>query len=447
MRRRYGIYIGACMCSAVILGGCGSIDQNSNVQAIPPVVNETQVQVETGEETSTAEEELKEEADIIVDRLGYRQFCRKNVYVLGNDINPVFEVRDEEKGKVVFTGSLRLVDDKDYDGKRLYLGDFSDYKLKGTFRIYQEDIGCSHLFSITPDRYKNEYKDIYEAIEAVEYSDISDWLYGLDNMLLAKDMYEDTYLDANYIESSLKNIMEYQDAETGVIAEDANNIEETGNLSATAQYAGLLAHYNIMFSEENPELAKECLDKASKAFAYVERNRDELPDDTYYYAASELYRATGQYIYRGAIERYDSLEEVKTSGEYDYKISADIAYLKTNYRIDYERCQGIMKEYQHAAEDISSLIDKNHFHVQKDIEKLTDEQILCNMQKLGLVSYVVSGYEYAGILENYVHYLDGLNEASIFVITDKETIDEELEAEDAIELSKLLFAIGHLYNS
>ena len=137
------------------------------------------------------------------------------------------------------------------------------------------------------------------------------------------------------MEESLQTLLSSQDTQSGaffnevmkvpvdVITEeamDALNADSTGHessaiesvgtisLTTTAQMAGVLAQYSYLYKNDNPELSLKCLKASQSAYGYMEKYRGNTDTDAWYYAAVQLYRATGQYKYRNAIAEYDTIE-------------------------------------------------------------------------------------------------------------------------------------------
>ncbi|MBQ0027966.1 MAG: glycoside hydrolase family 9 protein [Lachnospiraceae bacterium] len=440
-----------CGVLAIMLIGCGNagnIGAESHIQGNIEATDVLYIEDAVSDEESglAAVSEVEEENEaidlntvegndaFIIDDIGYRPVSRKYVYIYGENLDKKYEIINIENGRTVFANELKIVAGKETDGTKLYVGDFTDYVSKGTFRIHHEELGYSKAFRIYPDRIRDEYKEIYNQIKACEVENKADLLYVLSNLLLIKDVYPDAYADSDYINAKIDELIGLQDE----LAEEAEPGDE--EITMAAQYAGVLAQYSVIYEEENAELAQKARMAAQRTFTYAERNRDKVAGDIYYFSSAQLYRATGQYMYRSAIEWFDSLGSEKTDySRYGYVFLADVAYLKTNKRTDYERCQSLMKNYLLQAGKISQDIDKSTFYVEKNISRLSELQILGNMQKLALVSYVVSGHEYTTILENYVHYMNGVN--------DKSDVDTDAKMqENAVILSKKLFSLAHLYN-
>lgn len=450
---RYIKYVVLVLFATTMLTGCGKSD--GAIETSVEAVSESATDVSDAQK-SEEQQEILTTSSIGIDRNGYRQAGKKYAFLVGKDIDEQFEIINTESKESVFKSELVVLKEYD-DGRTIYLGDFSDYIIKGTFQIYNSSLGYSEIFEINQDIYTNYYRSIYSELESNKYESNSDWMYVLSNMLLTHDVYADAFTDSDYIASSIETLIYQQDDSGAVFTEvmersEANAArektdeekEKLTDIQTTATFAGLLAQYASIYNEDNPELALECVNAAKKAYEYVQLNSDQVYSDLLYYEACELYRATGQSLYLNAVKLYDEQENKKNS-IYNYTFIANISYLKSNYRTDYERSKGIMNSYLKKVDSLSSTISKANCFVQSDIKKIHDPVILDNMMEIAMVSYVVSGYEYSGVVENYMHYINGANDVNKVMFFDEKESQNGMEMGKQIEKSKLIFVLGHFY--
>lgn len=380
---------------------------------------------------------------ITCDARGYHPSGKKVLYIMGGELDKSFQIVDMTTKEPVYEGLLTKLDVEDGED-HIYIGDFSDYTKEGEYRVYQQDVGYSGEFAIDKQLYREMYHQAYEIVKGTEYNTTSELMYVLSTLLLTHEIYDQAEFDGAFVADKIKVLMGHQDEESGAVSQELQ--AEVISLSATAEYAGLLAQYYADFCEEDEEFALECLNLAEKAYLYLEQYADNVSSDSLYYASSQLYRATGQYKYRNAIEWYDSMEDSqRTVSDYDFTFLADVAYLKSAYRTDYIRCESMMNGYLREMVAISDTSDKLHYYVQSDIDELGEYEVLDNMMKLGLVSYVVSGREYASIQGNYMHYLLGLNGNQQNYIETGIGEDAIPVKDDIIAVSKLIFVLAGDY--
>ncbi len=381
---------------------------------------------------------------LITDRLGYEPAGKKVVFLRTDNTDADYSIIDMSTNEVVYEGIMTKMDITGNESTHLYTGDFSDFSTEGTYRILQEDVGYSYPFDIKKNIYKNLNMDIYNRVATAKYTKTSDLIYVLANLMMTKDIYSDSYINETFIRNSIERLLKSQDAGTGAVYDLLTVSEELDgeeSLTSTAEFAGVMAQFYQLHKEEPDELVLASLQAALRAYQYMDSYRDNVSADSYYYASAAMYRATGQIKYRNAIALYDQMEhEAKQLSQYDFVMLADVAYLKSEYKVDYNRCEQIMTDYLNDMVRLSALTDKQHFYVQSNIDELSENDIICNMMKLGLVGYVVSGHEYASIQGNYIHYLLGVNGNKRDYML--EGMGDTPIGENILELSRLIFVLG-----
>ncbi len=445
----------ACFC----ISSCGTADVSEAPAAEQPVSIAT-----LGFVPDFSYEYSEQIPHIITDRVGYSPTGKKVAYIKGNDLEKGYSIITSTGAETVYEGKLKKISE---DGAKegLYIGDFSDFSRHGSFRIYQENVGYSYIFNIDDVSYNSVFNEAYNTIVRSEYSDTEALIYTLGNLLVTAQIYPNAYCNNGFIKGGIELLMTQQNPRTGAVyaelqdADTLSLIEEEMNdpaaatvdtdsmtsVSATAAYAGLLAQFYTAYLQDDPELANVSLREAVRAYAYAEKNATEEDAERMIYAACELYKATGQYKYRNAIETYDALKSnrlrKKDTDPYNYDFLSDVAYLSTNFRTDYYRCETLMNKYSDAAGKISMSADRAHFYVQSDIDSMGKDDMLDNMMLLGLVGYVLSGREYSSIESNYLHYLFGLNRDMVNYYSEPIGEGETPLSLDAVRLSKLIFVL------
>ena len=399
--------------------------------------------------------------NIFIDSSGYCPEDKKIAFFAGDELDGAFEVRDADTEEVVYAGSLFEVTQK--DGRTVYGGNFSGVEKEGKYYIRQAQIGDSYEFEVSKTVYQKEFQVLQRLAEEYTYMNVSDAAYMLANMLFLQEMFENVDIDSLYVQQTLSALLYSQDAKSGafyatitdepvetaqaaVLAEGITETQEgTVSLTATAQMAGVLAKYSYLYKEAEPVFSAECLRAAQKAYKYMEQYRGNTDTDAWYFAATELFRATGQYKYRNAIREYDAMEPgVKSRSAQNYTILADFTYLSTNYGTDYNRCATVLDGYMDRAQDISLNATKEHFFVHPDIENMTDWDILDDMIILGVVNHVLSGQEYEGVERNYIHYLSGTNMEAGDYLAKRMLVPQPEEGMNITNVAKLLVIFGNL---
>lgn len=374
--------------------------------------------------------------NIRIDCEGYPVDSRKTAYFIGDNLDTVFSVIVAGTTQVVYEGNLKAVSGAE-DGKVMYTGDFTSLISPGSYRIYHPQLGYSYEFQIDNDVYQNIAEKLYQRIEKSKISNVENLSYILGNLMLSHEIFtkgEDTGT-TDFITERISWLLETTEETTGHMS-----------LSATAAASGALAQYYCHNREENPELSNQCLKAAEQAYQYVTSYRDSISSDSWYYAVTELYRATGGYQYKRAIAEYDQLEaDKKKVSDLDYTLLADMAYLLTNGRTDYNRCNTIMQSYMEKASDISENSTREYFYVLENVDTIEEQVLFRDMMILGVVNYVLSGREYAAVQENYIHYFFGVNGQAVNRL--KEAYQNEMHEEPLVNnmtrISEFLFILGY----
>lgn len=213
---------------------------------------------------------------------------------------------------------------------------------------------------------------------------------------------------------------------------------------ATAECAAVLAQFSRMYRAVDEKLADACLKAAVKAYTYLEK--DAGLNDYTYYAASELYKTTGNLKYSQYILKYRKSEERKRSSRFDRELYGDIAYLTSTYTVELDLCTELMDEMMSRAERIAASAGQDTYLVAMQNGKRDSESILESVFILTIVDHIVTSHEYVGIIENQLDYLFGRNELGVNMVTNKgilRSIKEE-ETYDLYLQSTLVFILHEL---
>lgn len=396
---------------------------------------------------------------VFVDQMGYRSEDKKKVFFQGNELEESFVIEDVISGKEVYSGVLHKT--KDADDKELYVGDFTALAEEGTYIIKHPRLGDSYEFTIANSVYEKEFHATQKMAKEFPYSDVGEFAYVLANMMFIEQMYGTGLVDATFIESKMAMLLNSYDAVSGafyneifeepiVVEQSTQGQEEqkpigTVSLTTTAQMAGLLAQYSILYKETNPIFATQCLATSQKAYRYMEQYKANTDTDAWYYAAVSLYRATGQYKYRNAIAEYDAVDvSLHSSTPQGYTIIADFTYISTPWGTDYNRCNTLLNRYMDKAQGISLKSSQENFYVPENIDTMTNKKILEDMIVLGVVNHILSGQEYAGVQRNYIHYLSGVNNNARNILAEEITAPADSEELDIADIARLMVIFGNL---
>lgn len=438
------VWLILCIC-CLVLNACSFFKEDE--QPKQEVADE---QVTLGLQPDFSYEIIEQKPHIYINKVGYETGSKKIVYIEGNNLEDTFYIVDTFSGKNVYKGSLKEMGILEETGNHMYIGDFSIVDENGNYRVYNEDVGYSYSFMIDSDPYAVVRSELEAKINLYRYETVSSCVYVLSNLMLTKEIYPDSIPDKEFLIEKMEALLLMQSAQ-GAFPKDYMNVqcvkEEEISLSATAEAAGVLAQFYHHYKVEEPQLAAKCLQASRKAFAYVERKRDNVDTDSWYYASAQLYRATGFVQYRNLIKEYDAIPvESRRTSLYDYTLIADWAYLSTNFATEYNRCNDIMDGYMEKAQKISLNSAKEHFSVGKNVDTMSKEEVLQDMKVLGLLCSVLGGREYRGIQENYLHFFLGANSGAVNHL---EEVGKPWEEEPALKenpqwISEFLFILENV---
>lgn len=455
------------LCYKVWLSGIFICSLLSTSCAMPRDRIETVSTVSIGQDTVEMEPDFSyvveaQKPHIFVDVSGYRINDKKVAFFYGEELTEEFEIHEAESDRVVYSGKLSKA--TEVDGKELYTGIFTEFLEEGNYYLHHKEIGDSYDFMIKDDLYDRQYKQLENLLLKEKYTDVSSQAYLLANYMFMREIYPDKWINESYIKAKMQELLAEQDAESGAFYKELRgkkitipeaeqdeksllpNDEETVSLSTTAQMAGVLAQYVYLYKgTEEPVFINQCLLAATKAYKYVEKYRDNTATDAWYYAAVQLYRTTRQYKYRNAIAEYDMFPvESRSSTEQGYTVLADFAYLSTPYGTDYRRCEEMLDSYIDKAQNISISSSRENFYVLENISIMSDCEILEDMFIMGVVNYVLSGQEYAGVQKNYIHYLSGVNMELKNYLQESIIYEDGTDRIDTANAVRLLVVYGNL---
>ena len=379
-------------------------------------------------------ERTPQTSHIIIDKEGYLPSAKKVFYIYGSNLGQNYQIVNMKSKEVVADSNMTMLETKDKDFN-IYIGDFSTLTDEGVYRIYQDDVGYSDEFAVDSDVYIDMSDRVLKTISDYSFKNKEDMMFSIANIMLTKEIYPTSKTDDKFVRECVDSLLEKKDEY--FVGDNAVSPE------FASMMAGTLAQYYYVYKDEDLLYYNSVMALANSAYIYADMQKDAIPADVRYYAAANLYRITGYAKYLTAIAEYDDLStSSKKLSTYNMTLLADMAYLKTDYRTDYARCEGIFTSYVDKASDISIKTDKAHFYVQPDIESLDDNAILDNMMILGICSYVLSSHEYASIQGNYLHYLFGLNKDKVNHLNEVKAAEAGTVSEDVTQLSKLIFVLG-----
>lgn len=258
----------------------------------------------------------------------------------------------------------------------------------------------------------------------------------MNNLLLSYELYGEAFTDDIEIPESKNGIpdildeikyeadwmLKMQDSKTGGIYSEVIVKEKTGpvgtaatesyvkpiTLEATAAFSATMAKFSYIYQEYDAVYATECLRAADRAWKFMEKNRNKEEVTQRFFAAAELYRATGYGQYRREAEAYLNNEIYKNLDE-DSIFWGCVTYISTQQAVNVDLCGMIMKNIMSEAEKISLEARGSRYMVVGADGKDENEKILSQMTRLAVVDHIITNHEYETVIENHLHYFLGRN--------------------------------------
>lgn len=352
----------------------------------------------------------KQVPGILTDMSGYETQNRKVVLFHGKKLPEQFNVVDAQTGEVVFTADLT---EKAYstntDEYNSY-GDFSALQVPGEYYVQCELLGRSYSFVIREDLYEDAFSEAFSTLSDTELrkeTDASLLCNAAAAMLLSYELYPQAYGDGLFSEPNgipdvldevallIAQLSKLQDTQTGKVGEITDN------------YAGILAKFSYLYQNYDSTYATECLKAADLAWKYTVSEQEELSREQHFFAAAELYRATGQYKYHQEAKECALLILKQEVFPDDYALYGAVTYLSTKRKVDVDICTELMRTIMSMAENIINSSKASFYAGYGEKEDLQGS--LSRMMLLSVADFISTNQEYAVIIENQYHYLNGRN--------------------------------------
>lgn len=412
----------------LILVGCGEVQ----VPSAAGFSEQSEI-VGTAGYTGPAEYELPTDmTSVIVNPEGYEIGFEKAAVFVGENIPGVFWVYDKNTGKTVYTGEI--IPKENGTGQ----GYFSELETTGEYYIFCEGLGCSRYFTVTENRTGELTESLFSYLPGREDGSGNrkfDWTpdieAGMDtssvcnevNLLLAAYEYYPQVFEAEEaygegggdvllegLKETVSFLLTMQDETGGVYSgygmQSSLMLREIGT-EATLNYASALAKFGYLYQQKDWSFANTCLKSAVFAWQYLEKeNASEVTEKmtaSAFAAAAELYRATNDIKYHNYILLHR--EEIgKISRNLSF-LQARSTYLLTRRKTDRTLSSELMETLLAEAREISETSKKELFTVRsEDLDNIT-----LDMATMAVADYVITNREYAGVIQNYFHYLQGRN--------------------------------------
>lgn len=266
--------------------------------------------------------------------------------------------------------------------------------------------------------------------------DVIEGCRAVNNLLLAYELYGSVFTDEIGIPESGNGIpdvldevkyeidwlLKMQDSASGAVYSAVSVIEnpdaayvlyvEPATMNASIQFAAAMAKFSYLYQGYDRNFATQCLRAADRAYRYVEQYPESIPQEEYFYAAAELYRATGSYGYHNTVSKYLNKENALDT-ENDYVFWGCVTYLATKQRVDVNLCEAVITDLLMDVEKISLNSKSSKYLTEGNAQQSNNSELLQKMTRLAVVDHIITNHEYMMVLENHLHYFLGRNAQSV----------------------------------
>ena len=258
----------------------------------------------------------------------------------------------------------------------------------------------------------------------------------VNQLLLAYELYSEVFDDEAGIPESGNGIpdvldevkyeidwlLKMQDARSGAVYSAVSSADSVTlgyllyidpvTMDATIQFAATMAKFSYLYQNYDREFATQCLKAADRAYRYAGQYLSDVSPEEYFYAATELYRATGNRGYHNEIKNYLQQNPV-TDMNNNFVFWGCVTYLSTKQRVDVKVCEDLIKILMLEGERISYASKNSKFLVIMDEQQSGSAELLRDITRLAVVDHIITNHEYATVLQNHLHYLLGRNIQSV----------------------------------
>lgn len=273
-------------------------------------------------------------------------------------------------------------------------------------------------------------------VDEIGSRDVVRGCQAVNTMLLAYELYPDDLDDDMGIPESGNGIpdvldevkyeidwlLKMQDAKSGAVYASVSSVDNKNvgyilyidgiTMEATIHYAATMAKFSYLYQSYDREFATLCLQASDRAYRYAENYLADVSEKQYFFAAAELYRATGGYQYHSVVKSYLT-QNTELDLDDDYVFWGCVTYLSTKQKVDMNLCESVTQNLMHKGETISYASKDSKLLVNTDEKLGGNAGLLRDMMRLAVVDHIITNHEYATVLENHVHYMLGRNLQSI----------------------------------
>lgn len=401
----------AFLLTAILLAGCG-------------IAGRTERQFDKDSAIEWLEEAPVLEYDVpvispgvLVNQIGYDAVSPKTVIVRGKALPKVFHIVDALTGEVVFTGNLEKSEYAEETGEYNSYGDFTAFEQEGTYYIECDIIGRSYDFEIKEGLYEELLEHALSLLrkqrESVAAADVVDICRSLSVLLLSYELYPRVYEKnegeipplMTELKAYVEELLLLQDTKSGAVVEGGTEYRKE-----TVWVSAVLAKFSYSYQKYDSTYATVCLQSADRAWRFTEQQGEETEPELRFFAAAELYRATGQSQYYNAANRLGwALSADRKNRALIFGI---FTYSATKRAVDMELCQELMSDLFLEAEQIGMEAQTDAYLIGNSVSRSGLEDIFWNLVVLSAIDYIITNQEYATLIVRHNNYLAGANETA-----------------------------------
>lgn len=273
-------------------------------------------------------------------------------------------------------------------------------------------------------------------VDEIGSRDVVRGCQAVNMLLLAYELYPDDMGDDMGIPESGNGIpdvldevkyeidwlLKMQDAKSGAVYASVSSVDNKDvgyilyidgiTMGATIHYAATMAKFSYLYQSYDREFATLCLQASDRAYRYAENYLADVSEQQYFFAAAELYRATGGYQYHNVVKSYLT-QNPDPDLDNDYVFWGCVTYLSTKQKVDMKLCEAVTQNLMRKGEVISFASKDSKLLVNTNEKQGGNAGLLRDMARLAVVDHIITNHEYATVLENHVHYMLGRNLQSI----------------------------------
>lgn len=378
----------------MFFSACGQpIEETLTEGELKPSINQTQ----SMEQVAVLAYELPEsKPSILISFRGYQAKREKQAVFTSTYPIDSFEIRKAADDQVVLEKTVNY--SKAEDGA-VGTGSFSELVDEGEYYIFAKGVGRSKQFHVCKSFFAEEFLYMTDRVRDKARENQAS-LHELAQLLMMYEWYPALFPDED--ENGIPQILEFL----------AGWSEREEN--ATMLTAGVMAKFSFLFQDYDRKLATKLLNKACTFFE--QEKEGQGTDADYFFTLTELYRATGRYEYRKAIEEY--VEYFKNHIDFldrEGYLYGAMTYLTTYQKVNLELCNLLMEQINRKAEENA-----------ESLTKLTDPaagknngpgQLFEQAYVVAAANFISNNPEYNRIVEKVWDYFAGQNSTSLDYIS------------------------------